>query len=70
MPAYRIEGANGAAISNGIKPFCKFLPARLPKKIADIYMLHCQPVYVMMEAGIGDEIPEHLTTAIVNNLYE
>ncbi len=70
MPAYRTEGENGSVINNAIKPCRKFLPARLPKKIADIYKLHWRPVYVMMEEGIGNEIPEHLTTAIVNNLYE
>jgi hypothetical protein len=71
MPAYRTEGENGSVLNkNAIKPFCKFLPARLPMKIADIYKLHWRPVYVMMEEGIGDEIPEPLTTAIVNNLYE
>lgn len=69
MPAYRTEGENGAVVHNAIKPFRKFLPARLPKKIADIYKLHWRPVYLMMELGIG-EIPEQLTAAIVNNLDE
>ena len=59
-----------SVLNNAIKLFRKFLPARLPKKIADIYKLHWQPVYVMMEEGIGDEVPGHLTTAIVNNLFE
>jgi hypothetical protein len=70
MLAYRTEGENGAVISNGIKPFCKFLPARLPKK-------SCQHLKVALATclcndgrGIGNKIPEHLTTAIVNNLYE
>ena len=69
MPAYRTEGENGEVEHNAIKPFRKFLPARLPKKIADIYKLHWRPVYLMMEEGAG-KIPEHLTTAIVNSLYE
>jgi hypothetical protein len=70
MPAYRTEGENGSVLNNAINTSRKFLPARLPKKIADMYKLHWQPVYVMMEEGIGDKIPEHSTTAIVNNLYE
>jgi hypothetical protein len=70
MPAYRTEGENGSVLNNAIKTFREFLPARLPKKIADIYKLHWRPVYVMMEEGVGDEIPEHLTTAIVNNPFE
>jgi hypothetical protein len=53
MPAYRTEGENGAVVNNAIKPFRKFLPARLPKKIDDIYKLHWQSVYVMMEEGMA-----------------
>ena len=40
MPIFRTEGENGAVLNNAIKPFRKFLPARLPKKIADVYKLH------------------------------
>jgi hypothetical protein len=37
MPTFRTEqGENGSVTNNAIKPFCKFLRARLPKKIADI----------------------------------
>jgi hypothetical protein len=68
MPAYAIVGENGV-MYNSIKAFCKFLPSRLPNRIADIYKLHWRPVYQMMEEGIGP-IPEHLTTKIVNHLYE
>jgi hypothetical protein len=68
MPAYAIVGENGVVYNSSIKAFRKFLPSRLPKRIADIYKLHWRSVYLMMEEGIGP-IPDHLTTKIVNNLY-
>ena len=42
MPAYRTEGKNGAVINNAIKPFRKFIPTRLPKKIANFYKFYWQ----------------------------
>ena len=69
MPAYTTVGENGAVVYNKIKAFRTFLPARLPKKIAEAYKLHWRPVYGMMEKGVG-VIPEELTPEIVNNLYD
>jgi hypothetical protein len=69
MPGFTAEGENGIIERRNIKPFRKFLPARLPKKIADVYKIHWRPVFAMMEAGIGD-IPQNLTPDIVNELYE
>ena len=68
MPSYASVGENGAMIQNKVKQFRNFLPARLPKKLAEIFKLHWRPVYLMMEKGMG-EIPEVLTPEIVNNLF-
>ena len=68
MPSYASVGENGAMIQNKVKQFQNFLPARLPKKLAEIIKLHWRPVYLMMEKGMG-EIPEVLTPEIVNNLF-
>jgi hypothetical protein len=69
MPSYTTVDENGAVIQNKVKQFRNFLPARLPKKLAEIFKLHWRPVYLMMEKGMG-EIPEVLTPEIVNNLYD
>ena len=70
MPAYTTVGENGAVVYNKIKPFRMFLPARLPKKIAEAYKLHWRPVYGMMEKARVSDMPEELTPEIVNNLYD
>ena len=60
---------NGMVVYNKIKAYQMFsLTARLLKKIAEAFKLHCKPVYAMMEKGFGI-IPEELTPEIVNNLY-
>jgi hypothetical protein len=69
MPAHTTVGENGEMIQNKIKAFRKFLPARLPRKLAEDYKLHWRPLFSMMEKGFGD-IPDLLTPAIVNNLYD
>ena len=69
MPGFATEGENGVLEQRNIKPFRKFLPARLPKKASDVFKIHWRPVFTMMEAGVG-EIPENLTPEIVNDLYE
>ena len=69
MPAHTTVGKNGEVIQNKIKAFRYFLPARLPKKLAEVYKLHWRPLFAMMEKGVG-EIPELLTAEIVNNLYD
>ncbi len=69
MPGYTTTGENGVIERRNIKPFRKFLPARLPKRVSDVYKLHWRPVFAMMEEGIG-QIPENLTPEIVDDLYE
>jgi hypothetical protein len=69
MPAHTMVGENGELIQNKIKAFRNFLPARLPRKLAEVYKLHWRPLFAMMEKGVG-EIPELLTAEIVNNLYD
>ena len=69
MPGYATSGENGVIEQSTIKPFRKFVPARLPTKIADAYKIHWKPLFSMMEAGIG-EIPPNLTPEIVNDLYD
>jgi hypothetical protein len=69
MPGFAAEGENGVMEQRNIKPFRKFLPARLPKRVSDVYKLHWRPVFAMMEEGIG-QIPENLTPEIVDDLYE
>ena len=71
MPAYggRREAGQNEADQQSIKLFRKFLPLRLPKKVADIFMLHWRPVYKLMEHGI-DVIPESPSMEEVNDLYE
>ena len=69
MPDHRTVGENGELTHNKIKAFRNFLPARLPRKLAEDYKLHWRPVFATMEKGLGD-IPEVLTPAIVNNLYD
>ena len=69
MPGYATVDENGIVQMRKIKPFRKFLPARLPTKIADVYKIHWKPLFSMMEAGLG-EIPPNLTPEIVNDLYD
>jgi hypothetical protein len=69
MPGYTTTGENGVIERRNIKPFRKFQPARLPKRVSDVYKLHWRPVFAMMEEGIG-QIPENLTPEIVDDLYE
>ena len=69
MPGYATMGENGVIEQSNIKPFRKFVPARLPTKIADAYKIHWKPLFSMMEAGIG-KIPPNLTPEIVNDLYD
>jgi hypothetical protein len=69
VPGYTTTGENGVIERRNIKPFRKFLPARLPKRVSDVYKLHWRPVFAMMEEGIG-QIPENLTPEIVDDLYE
>jgi hypothetical protein len=73
MPVYearRVAGENeDVAEQQSIKPFRKFLPSRLPKKVADVFKLHWRPVYKLMEQGI-DVIPESPSMEEVNDLYE
>ena len=69
MPAHTEVGENGELMQNKIKAFRTFLPARLPKKLAEVYKLHWRPLFGMMEKGVG-EIPELLTAEIVNSLYD
>jgi len=53
MPGYStVDETSGQVIQKPIKPFRKFLPARLPKKIADTFKLHWRPIYMMMEEGL------------------
>jgi hypothetical protein len=69
MPGFTMEGENGVIEQHNIKAFRKFLPARLPKKVSDVFKLHWRPLFSMMEEGIGC-IPENLTPKIVDDLYE
>jgi hypothetical protein len=69
MPAHTTVGENGHVTHNKIKAFRNFLPARLPRKLAEDYKLHWRPLYSMMEKGFGN-IPEVLTPTIVNDLYD
>jgi hypothetical protein len=39
------------------------------QKNADIYKLNWQPVYVVIEAGIGDKIPEHFSYNIYGQQF-
>jgi hypothetical protein len=69
MPAYAIVGENGV-MYNSIKAFRKFLPSRYQIELQTFTnYTGDQPVYQLMEEGIGP-IPEHLTTEIVDHLYE
>ncbi len=70
MPAHTTMGENRELTQNEVKAFRKFLPARLlPRKLAETYKLHLRPLFAMMEKGVVGDIPEVLTTEIVNNLY-
>ncbi|KAI2492163.1 hypothetical protein MHU86_22390 [Fragilaria crotonensis] len=69
MPSFAAEGENGVIEQHSIKAFRKFIPARLPKRISNVYKLHWRPVFAMMEEGVG-QIPENLKPEIVDNLYE
>jgi hypothetical protein len=69
MPAHTTVSENGELTQNNIKAFRSFLPARLPRKLAEDYKLHWRPVFATMEKGLGD-IPEVLTPAMVNSLYD
>jgi hypothetical protein len=69
MQVHTTVGENGDLMQNKIKAFCNFLPAPLPRKLAEDYKLHWRPLYSMMEKGFGN-IPKVLTPAIVNNFYD
>jgi hypothetical protein len=69
MPGFAMEGENGVIEQHNIKAFRKFFPARLPKKVSNVFKLHWRPVFSMMEEGIGC-IPENLTPEIVDDLYK
>ena len=51
MPGFATEGENGVLEQRNIKPFRKFLPARLPKKASDVFKIHWSKTSVYHDGG-------------------
>lgn len=68
MPGHSVIGENGVLVQKPIKPFCTFVPGCLPKKIADTFKLHWQPVFQLMEEGL-DNIPQNPSADAIEELY-
>ena len=69
MSGFTAEGENGINEQQNIKTFAYSCLRGCKRRFANVYKIHWQPLFTIMEVGFGD-IPQNLTPDLVNELYE